>query len=125
MIKGPIFPSFREPSNPRNTLVESQDPPQRSLQPGKIWLTHSGRQSRIRRLRQICRPLLNSKDLEIKDAIRRVSEISAEQGEYGMLIVLSTAKEIAESNNIEFIEAVHTMLDKVVESIAKESEPIV
>lgn len=69
---------------------------------GHQYLPHTGRNARIRNLTRACKHILTSKDPEVQDAVKAAREYITTNGEgpfteYGVLMILHTAKEIAES----------------------------
>lgn len=63
-FKGPVFPSF---------LNQQTSPPKMQ------WKAHCGKRAQLRNLRHACRPILESRDLEVQEQVRRV--IEATKGE--------------------------------------------
>lgn len=102
-LKGPRFPSFDN---------------QRTPKPHKQWLAHSGRKARIRYLRQICHPILSSKDPEYAAAIQRIKDKVTEGpfSEYGILMIVFQAKEVSDSTGVDWIESVQYILDQLKEN---------
>lgn len=126
-LKGPVFPSFREPPQPNPDGQRHN--PNRSIEAGKSWVAHSGIKARLRYLRQQCRPILSSKDPELLAAVERVRLVATKDGitnEAGMLFVLLKAKEISEQMDISVAEAITIMVEqelKTRENQESESKP--
>ena len=122
-IKGPLFPSFKDPPFPTGHFVNvtARPEPQRSLPAGKSWIHHDGKQARLRRLRQMCGNIVHSTDPDIMAALQRVREISRDN-EAGFLFVVSKAKSVADSNDLSIAIALNYMVDHIHDNDEKAEE---
>lgn len=109
-FKGPAFESFLNPpvgsgKNPNKN---------RSLPPGKEYCSHSGKASRLRRLRQSTRHLVDSRDPEVIAAVERVREAVKDDPlpEYTFLYLLFQATETSNSTGASIPEVVGFMIDQ-------------
>jgi len=107
-FKGPRFPSFDNQQTPA---------------PKKQWVSHSGRQSRLRMLRHSLHKILHSE--AEKSVVQKVRDFipSGPYAEFGVLMILFQAKELADSVELTFAEAVDYVLENVKIEPLPETKP--
>ena len=77
----------------------------------KQWIAHTGRKARTRYLTRVCSEILNSKDPQIIELIKRTREaVGPVFTDYGSLLILTEAKELSDSTEVTFVEAVEYLL---------------
>lgn len=98
-FKGPVFPSFRDQQTP---------------QPRKHWLPHQNTGEQLRRLRQVCRPILASIEPSIVTARQRVIAATAGEPlpEFGALHLINAAIDACDQTGEPWPVCMHYMLDK-------------
>ena len=110
-LKGPRFPSFDNQQTPK---------------PRTQWIHHTGKRARLRNLRHVCRPILdNPCNAEMIQRIR--DKIPAGPfTEYGVLMIIFQAKEVADSTGISWLESADYTLEHLqMESKVVKSEAAV
>jgi hypothetical protein len=111
-FKGPRFPSFTNPSLPRDNHNHNKN---RSIEDGETWVAHSGRKARLRNLKQLCRSIVEDKDPSIIESVNLIREVSRVDGivnEAGMYYILNQAREISDSTGVTLPEALTVLVDK-------------
>lgn len=106
-------------------VSETSARPNRTLPIGKQWVAHSGKQARMRYIRQFCNKILKSQDLEVIDVIKRADQLVSRgvHHDYGVLLVINTARETSESTGIGFVATLSYMLDKLEETPIETDDP--
>ncbi|MCG3774252.1 MAG: hypothetical protein JW395_1070 [Nitrospira sp.] len=114
-LKGPVFKSFVEPPPPSHAPREAPD---RSLPPGKSWLSHNGSKARLRNLTNEVRDVLNSKLPEVQEAVLRVERAVADDPipRYALLHIIFSAKQAALGAGVTIDQSINYMMDKWDES---------
>lgn len=129
-LKGIRFPSYDNPPQSKKPPVSDPQVPGRSLTQGKQWIGHSGKQSRIRYMKQMCRTILKSKDPVYIETLNRIKSLIAEDNpepEFTMLKFISKCKEISDSTEVSWVETVNYMINKLLveqQTITKDVEEI-
>ena len=93
------------------------------LPKGRTWKAHNGRRARLRYLRQVCRPILHSRDPLFVAAIEkvRVATSGESEPEYGMLFLLNRAREIADDTDAPWPEIMDLVMGMLIQAV---EEPV-
>lgn len=118
-FKGLRFDSFLNPRSSRK--IHGQKVEGRLLPVGTQWKPHDNMKSRLRRLRVMCKPILESKEPFDIESVQKAKDFfpPGNYSEYGVLQILSQAKEISEDNTeMQWAEAVDFIMDKLLDERA-------
>lgn len=118
-FKGRMFESFKNPPAPLSDWKREkiQTEKNRALPEGKMWLHHDAKRSRIRRLKQLCRPILSSTDPTALEMIQKTHAkvTDGPMHEYGFLMIINQAREVSESNNLDWVVSLDYILSQLPE----------
>jgi len=88
---------------------------------GQSYISHQGRQQRLRRLRQLCAKTLRSKDPGLMEAVERVRVATSTEAtpEYGFLFLINRAQIISEESGVDLALAMSIMMDQLIELVTQ------
>lgn len=84
------------------------------LKDNEQWISHFSKRRRIKNLRSVCKPVLDSKDPEVCASVELLRETTANEPdpEFGFLHLLFSAKTAADDSGATIVQSITYMMSR-------------